>query len=93
MKYLRQIAVLVSSAIFVIAVAIGVCVIFSLRNVNITYVNYGRDDAEQTISQIKNKVLEKFEGSVISFIEKGEVESCIGDSYVMVSFEKVMPCT
>lgn len=93
MKYIRQIAVWVISALFVVAVAIGICVIFSVKNVNVTYINYGEENPAETIATVKEKLLNEYRGSVISFIDENEVDRFVGEGFVVEEVKKVLPCT
>lgn len=75
------------------AVAIGTCVIFSVRNVNVSYIGYGEGDVGGTVNEIKGAVLERFRGSLISYVDEEGVKECIDENFVLTGFEKKYPCT
>lgn len=98
MKYLRKIGFMFIAVIFVAVVALGTCIIFSVKNVNVSYLNYGDADgdnssAEDTIANVKKSIAESCRGSLITFVDEDTVRSCVGEEYVMESFEKIYPCT
>lgn len=95
MKYIRKIAAPVMALIFAAAVAIGVCVIFAVRNVNVTLMSYSSDtaDAEAEIAAVKEKVLANCRGTIIGFLSEGDVVACLDEGYTLEKFEKVYPCT
>ena len=95
MKHLRKIGILIIAVIMAAAVAVGICVVYAVRNVNMTFLNYS--DSQETSSSemlaIKESVLEKVRGRVISSVGEEDVASCLDDGYFLESFEKVYPCT
>ncbi len=95
MKYLRKIGILIIAVIMVAAVAVGICVVYAVRNVNVTYLSYsdGENDADSEIRSIKESVLQKVRGRVISSVGEEDVLSCLDDDLYLESFEKVYPCT
>ncbi|MDE6667329.1 MAG: hypothetical protein K2K38_03150 [Clostridia bacterium] len=98
MKHLRKIGILIIAIIMVAAIAVGICVVYAVRNVNVTFSSYSDDEETSTskIIAIKEKVLEKVRGRVISSISEEDVSSCLDDDYgdyYLESFEKVYPCT
>ncbi|MDE6585649.1 MAG: hypothetical protein K2K80_03100 [Clostridia bacterium] len=100
MKYVRKIAYLLIATLMVAAVALGMCITFSVRNVNVSYIHYGAENdevsilrAEKTISEIKSKIAAGCQGTLISSVDEEAVKSYVGDDYVMESFEKIYPCT
>ncbi|MDE6505193.1 MAG: hypothetical protein K2L42_04905 [Clostridia bacterium] len=92
MKYLRKITVAVIAFIFFVAVSIGAGVMFAIRNVNVTYYDYGSGN-DGTISEIKKTVLDNFRGTLIAFVNEEDIKLCIPNGYVLTKFEKAYPCT
>ncbi len=92
MKYIRKITVALIIFIFFAALAIGAGVMFAVRNVNISYLDYGSENGE-TVSEMKKSVLDNFRGTLISFVNEDDVKKCLPDGYVLISFEKIYPCT
>lgn len=98
MKYVRKIATLIIAFVLLASVAIGVGVVFAVKNVNVTLESYSYESdsegAQAQISQYKGQILAKLRGSIISFVGESDVEEVMADSgYVLVGFEKVYPCT
>lgn len=99
MKYVRKIAFLLIATLMVASVALGMCIAFSVRNVNVSYLHYANDGEESTllaeavIARVKNTILDGCQGSLISSVDEDTVKSCVGTDYVLESFEKIYPCT
>lgn len=98
MKYIRKIIYAVLCVIMVAALVIGMGVIFAVKNVNVTLISYSyEENSEKAVAQtarFKADILSKTRGTMISFVGDDAVSSAIGDSgYVVVSYEKVYPCT
>lgn len=98
MKHLRKIGILIIAVIMVAAIAVGICVIYAVRNVNVTFSSYSDDEenSNSKIIAIKEAVLEKVRGRVISSVNEEDVAYCLADDYgdyYLESFEKVYPCT
>lgn len=96
MKYIRKIASLIITVVIIASVAIGVGMIFAVRNVNITLQSYLYDskEAENEISEYKSVILGELRGKIIAFVNPEDVENAIeGSKYSLVSFEKLYPCT
>lgn len=98
MKYLRKISALLIAVIMLAAIAIGIGVIFSVRNVNVTLLSYScetdSDAANKKIEEFKSSILKEVRGSVISSVKEERVAAALSDeSYLIESFEKVYPCT
>lgn len=94
MKHLRKIAMLIIAVIMVAAIAVGICVIYAVRNVNVTLLSYSADsEAEEELSGVKESVLSVCRGRLISSVNGEEVSSGLSEDYVLESFEKVLPCT
>lgn len=95
MKYIRKVMAAGLAIIFCIALVIGTGVILSVRNVNVTFVDYSgayTDKFEATRSQ-----LNKLKGSGLLFIDDRDVYGKIAESdkqvLTIVSYEKKYPCT
>lgn len=98
MKHIRKIVALAIAVVLVAAVLIGLGVIFSVRNVNVTLLSYSceqdSDDAQNKIAEFKGKILSEVRGTVMVFVHEDEVSAAIGDGdFVLESWEKVYPCT
>lgn len=96
MKNIRRIAVVVLALLFCAAAAVCTGVIFAVRNVNLTYVNYS-DVYNENYAAIKNQ-LDGFKGYNIFSVSEEEVLEIINrndsDHYFeTVTFDKVYPCT
>ncbi len=90
MKKLMTIGLVI---VFLIAAIISAGVILSVRNVNVTYVEYSglyEDEYEQTRSN-----LEKLKGSGLLFVSEEDIEKKISDGEVLSlkSYEKRFPCS
>lgn len=95
MKHLRKIGILIIAVIMAAAIAVGICVVYAVRNVNVTFLSYadGEKDTNLEIRTIKEDVLGKVRGRVISSVSDEDVAACLKDEYFLESFEKVYPCT
>lgn len=105
MKYLRKIIWLVIAVTLLAAVIIGVGVIFSVKNVNVTLKSYSysawdemteerESEARAEIDAIKNIVIKKYGGKLISYVDNDELAASLSDTlYILESCEKVYPCT
>lgn len=97
MKFLRSVTVLIITVVFLAAFAIGIGVIFSVKNVNVTLLSYeyaeNSEEAKQEISSIKEGVLSVCRGNVISFVKEDEIVESIDEKYFVESVEKIYPCT
>ena len=95
MKHLRKIGILIIAVIMVAAIAVGVCVVCAVRNVNVTFLSYPEEEKNlnSEIQSIKQGVLEKVKGRVIYSVKEEDVSSCLANDYYLESFEKVYPCT
>ena len=112
MKYVRKITITVIIIAFLIAVSVGLGVIYSVKNVNLTlstYYKLGVDEEGNEIDDITQsadyaeykadydalrKTLNKFNGTLVSFVNEDDVVAAIKDSgYTLESYKKVMPCT
>ena len=101
MKYIRKAIALVLVAVFIAAVAIGLSVIFAVRNINVFTVDYtasgdsdGTDEFADTVSGIRES-LSQFEGRTIVTVNEEDISAIVAESgYAeFVSAERVYPCT
>ena len=98
MKYIRKAIIIVLVAVFVAAAAIGLSVIFAVRNVNVFAVAYDRGGS---VSAEFASAVEKIEadlsslrGRIMSGINEDTVAGLIDEGYAeFVSYEEVLPCT
>ena len=81
MKHLRKIGILIIAIIIAAAVAVGICVIYAVRNVNVTLLSYPDEEANlnSEILAVKEEVLKKMRGRVISSISEEDVSLCLDD--------------
>lgn len=93
MRHVRKVLVIGLIVVFLIALVIGAGVMFSVRNVNVTYINYSSSsDAEY--EQCKKK-LKEIKGSSLLFLKDGDIDEKIiySQSIAVDSYEKIFPCT
>lgn len=103
MKYLRKIVWLVIAVVFLASVIIGIGIIFSVKNVNVTLKSYTysgseemeeRSDVAAEINGIKEIVVGKYGGKLISYVNEDDLAECFADTgYILESCERVYPCT
>ena len=95
MKHLRKIGILIIAVIMVAAIAVGICVVYAVRNVNVTLLSTDIDEENlnSKIQSVKQGVLDKVRGRIISSVNEEDVSTCLEDDYYLESFEKVLPCT
>ena len=98
MKYIRKIAVLFICVVMLASVAIGVGVIFAVRNVNVTMYSYTcktDNEAQAKIAEFKNAILKNVKGKLISSVTEEKVKSALSDGnyFYVAEFKKVYPCT
>lgn len=93
MKYIRKVMATGLALIFLIALVIGTGVIFSVRNVNVTFISYSERCGEAYEKTRAN--LNKLKGSGLLFISNADVYEKVSDPQLLVieSYEKKMPCT
>ena len=93
MKYVRKVTALVLSIIFCAAIVIGIGIIYSVKNVNVEFIDYTGKYTEE-FENTKNN-LKKLKGSGMLFISAGDVSGKISDKGVLAieSYERVYPCT
>ena len=100
MKYIRKAIVLILAAVFIAAVAIGLSVIFAVRNINVFRIDYQRADGapseefERALSSVQYS-LSEFEGKAIAGVDEEDIAEAVNASgYAeFVSCEKIYPCT
>lgn len=97
MKYARKIVALLIAAVVLASVAIGVGVIFAVKNVNVTLLSYsaesGSGEAEERIAAVKKDVLASIRGTVIAFVSEDTVAAAVSGQYTVTDVEKIYPCT
>lgn len=93
MKYVRKITALVLAIIFCAAIVIGVTIIYSVKNVNVEYIDYSGTHLTEYAQTKQN--FEKLKGSNMLFLKDGKLEEYLSDSKVIsvAKYEKVYPCT
>lgn len=92
MKYLRKIVVLILSVIFLASIVVGMCVIYAVKNVNVEFVKYSEEYLDEYETAKEN--LSKVKGTSLLFLSEEDVKSYVSsDHIVLLSFEKVYPCT
>lgn len=92
MSHVRKIIALILTIIFVCAAAICAGIVFSVKNVNVSYIDYSGEyvDEYESCAQKLNAI----KGTNILFLADGDVNGCVDGEHVrLVSFEKVLPCT
>lgn len=97
MKYIRQVMAVGLAIIFLIALVIGAGVILSVRNVNVSFIEYsgeysGTPDSEYEKTRAN---FNKLKGSGLLFISDGDVYGKVEDTdiFAVESYEKKFPCT
>lgn len=97
MKYIRQVMAVGLAIIFLIALVIGAGVILSVRNVNVSFIEYsgeysGTPDSEYEKTRAN---FNKLKGSGLLFISDADVYGKVEDTdiFVVESYEKKFPCT
>ena len=80
--------------IFCIALVIGTGIILSVRNVNVSYIDYSGKYTETEFAATKNN-LNKLKGSGLLFVGDDDVYGKVTASEVLTvaSYEKKFPCT
>ena len=98
MKYVRKIVALLIAVFLIAAIAIGMGVIFSVRNVNVTLLSYSYEaedeQAKAKISEFKGEILGEVRGRIISTVSEKKVAEAITDGkFTVESCKKSYPCT
>lgn len=93
MNYVRKLTALILAVVFCVALVIGVGVIFSVRNVNVEYIDYSGNYTQEYKTTEDN--LQKLKGSGLLFIGKDDIKDKLSDDSVIAvaSYEKIYPCT
>lgn len=93
MKYVRKVTALVLSIIFCAAIVIGIGVIFSVKNVNVEFVDYSGEYAAEFERTKEN--LNKLKGSGMLFLSDRDINGKVSNGEVLVveSYERIFPCT
>lgn len=93
MRYIRKVTALILSIIFCVALVVGVGIIYAVKNVNVTYIDYSGNNAEEYAVTREN--LNKLKGTQLIFLSVEDIEERLGDksSIAVESFEKIYPCT
>ena len=97
MKYIRKVMAVGLAIIFLIALIIGAGVILSVRNVNVSFIEYsgeysGTSDSEYEKTRAN---FNKLKGSGLLFIGDSDIYGKVEDTdiFVVESYEKKFPCT
>lgn len=93
MKYIRKVMAVGLAIIFLIALVIGTGVILSVRNVNVSFIEYSGDYADEYAATRKN--FDKLKGSGLLFIDDDDIYGKVTATDVLAveSYEKKFPCT
>lgn len=93
MKHIRKLMAVGLAIIFLIALVIGTGVILSVRNVNVSFIEYSGDYTEEYAATRKN--FDKLKGSGLLFISDSDVYGKVTATDVLAveSYEKKFPCT
>lgn len=92
MKFIRKMSLFFVSIIIFATIVIGVGKIFAVKNINVTIMTYA-DDGNEKHKEIK-ELLSGVHGELILFANESSIATLLIDqSYSIVSYEKVLPCT
>ena len=93
MKYVRKVMAVGLAIIFLIALVIGTGVILSVRNVNVSFIEYSGDYSDEYAATRKN--FDNLKGSGLLFINDGDIYGKVTATDVLAveSYEKKFPCT
>lgn len=93
MKYVRKVMATGLAIVFLIALVIGTGVILSVRNVNVTFIEYSGNYREEYEATRKN--FNSLKGSSLLFISDGNVTGKViyPNLFAVESYEKKFPCT
>lgn len=93
MKYIRKITALVLAIIFCAAIIIGLGIIFSVKNVNVQFIDSTGAHAEEFARTRDN--LNKLKGSGMVFLSDSDISDKVSDKSVLTveSYERIYPCT
>lgn len=105
MKYIRKIIGLVISVTFIASVIIGLGIIFSVKNVNISMQSYTypepeamtdeeKSSAYAEIETFRQDLMAKYRGTLLGFVSGEELaENFKNTKYILESYSKAYPCT
>ncbi len=99
MKYIRKIGSVIIAFILLASFAIGIGVIFAVKNVNVTLQSYTyaseSEEARSELARCKTAVLGSLRGTIISFVSNKDVETAVDaiGGYTLVEVKKIYPCT
>ena len=93
MKYIRKVMAIGLAIVFLIALVIGTGIILSVRNVNVTYIDYSgeyTEEYEKTRSNLGN-----LKGSGLIFLNEEDIAEKISvpQHIALEKFEKKFPCS
>ncbi len=93
MKYVRKVMAVGLAIIFLIALVIGTGVILSVRNVNVSFIEYSGEYSEEYAATRAN--FNKLKGSGLLFIDDDDIYGKVTATDVLAveSYEKKFPCT
>ena len=93
MKYIRKVMAVGLAIIFLIALVIGTGVILSVRNVNVSFIEYSGDYSKEYAATRAN--FDKLKGSGLLFIDDEDIYGKVTATDVLAveSYEKKFPCT
>ena len=93
MKYIRKVMAVGLAIIFLIALVIGTGVILSVRNVNVSFIEYSGYYTEDYAATRAN--FDKLKGSGLLFVDDGDIYGKVTSPKVLAveSYEKKFPCT
>lgn len=96
MKYVRKIIALILTVIFLVVVIVCIGVVFSVKNINVTYRDYSGKYVS-SISLVEEK-LDEYKGINIFTVNRTDIENTVKetnlDAYVnLVSIQRVYPST
>lgn len=105
MKYVRKVVGLVIAVAFIASVIIGVGIIFSVKNVNISLQSYTypevevmteeeKQAADGEIEDFRQSLLSEYRGTLLGFVDVDELSARFDDTnYILENIEKAYPCT
>ena len=99
MKYVRKTVLWIIFALFIISLAVGGCVIFAVRNVNVTLISYSYQsenvEAEQKIASFKKDIFDSARGNLMLTLNEDKIAAAVNadSGFAVVSLKKVYPCT
>ena len=93
MRYIRKVTALILAIIFCVALVVGTGVIFSVKNVNVTYIDYSGE--HETAFALSRQNLNKLKGTQLVFLGEDDIADKLDDASLIAveSYEKIYPCT